>query len=354
MITTRWGAAPRWVARALLTSLLLLIAYGSWQASSIPLRPRSPSPAGTNTDVEVYRRIAGRVRQGESYYPAAAAELAANGFPTRSVFNFRLPTLAWLFAVLPDDRAGQGILIVLAGLTLVLWFATLWQRESFAIALAGGALLVGLLAWPALDDAYLVHEVWAGVLIALSLVTAGRGWFVASLAAGAAALLLRELALLYVCIALALAARAGRRRQALAWAIVIGTFALALGAHAAAVSRLHADGAGAAGAASWLRLGGWPFVLKTAMMDAWLIAGPPVVAAIVLPLALVGLAGWRGSPGTQVAATVFGYVAAYLVVGQPFNHLWGFLYVGPALMGLALAPAALRDLWRRAADATRP
>jgi hypothetical protein len=345
---TRWAGASPWTARLVLTVLALLIGYGSWQSFQTPLRPQSPSAAGTNTDVDVYRRVAGRVRQGESYYPAAAAELAASGFPTRSVFNFRLPTLAWLFAMLPSDRAGQSLLIFLAGLTLTLWFATLWQRESFVLALAGGALLLGLLAWPALDEAYLVHEVWAGVLIALSLVAAGRGWFAASLAAGAAALLVREIALPFVCLALGEAALRGRRRQVLAWAGVIGAFAVSLAFHAAAVSGLGAEGTHA-GAVSWLRFGGWLFVLKTAMMDAWLIAAPPVVTAIVLPLALLGLAGWREAPGPQAAATVLTYVAAYLVVGQPFNHLWGFLYVGPALVGLAFAPAALRDLWRRAA-----
>ena len=303
--------------------------------------------------MEVYRRIAGRVRQGESYYPAAAAELAANGFPTRSVFNFRLPTLAWLFAVLPDDRAGQGVLIVLAGLTLVLAVRHVVAAGVVRDRAGGGALLLGLLAWPALDDAYLVHEVWRRPdrpesrdrrpRLVCGVARSRRG---RSSSPGARAPL-RVHRPGPRCESRGAGARPwpGRSRS--------GTFALALGAHAAAVSRLNADGGGAAGAASWLRLGGWPFVLKTAMMDAWLIAGPPVVAAIVLPLALVGLAGWRGSPGTQVAATVFGYVAAYLVVGQPFNHLWGFLYVGPALMGLALA-AALRDLWRRAADATRP
>jgi hypothetical protein len=346
--TTRWAVAPRWMARVVLFGLVLLVGYGAWQSSRTPLRPRSPSAAGTNTDVDVYRPIADRVRHGEPYYPVAAAELAAAGFPTRSVFNFRLPTLAWLLGALPSDRAGQALLIALAALTLVLWFATLWQRESFAIALAGGGLLLGLLAWPALDDAYLVHDLWAGVLIALSLVALGRGWFAASITAGAAALFVRELSLLYVCLAAADALANKRRRHAVAWALVIVAFGLVLIVHAKAVAASGASTVGTTGAASWLRFGGWEFVLKTALMNAWLISMPPVLVALILPVALVGLAGWRGSPGTQVATTIFAYVAAFLVVGQPFNHLWGFLYVGPALMGLAFAPAALRDLWRRA------
>ena len=348
MITTRWAVAPRWLARAVLFGLVLLIGYGARQSWRTPLRPRSPSAAGTNTDVDVYRRIADRVRHGEPYYMVARAELAPAGFPTSSVFNFRLPTLAWLLGVLPSDRTGQAVLIGLAALTLILWFATLWQRESFAIGLAGSALLLGLLAWPALDDAYLVHDLWAGVLIALSLVALGRGWFAASIAAGAAALFVRELSLLYVCLGAADALAHKRRRHAVAWALVIVAFGLVLIVHAKAVAISAVSTVGATRATSWLRFGGWEFVLKTALMNAWLIGMPPVLVAAILPIALLGLMGWRGSPGTQVATTVFAYVAAFLVVGQPFNHLWGFLYVGPALMGLAFAPAALRDLWRRA------
>ena len=103
MIITRWAVAPRWLARAVLFGLVLLIGYGAWQSWRTPLRPRSPSAAGTNPDVDVYRRIADRVRHGEPYYPVARAELAAAGFPTRSVFNFRLPTLAWLLGALPSE-----------------------------------------------------------------------------------------------------------------------------------------------------------------------------------------------------------------------------------------------------------
>lgn len=348
MTTTRWAAAPRWLARSVLAALVLLTAYGGWQSYRAPLRPRSPSVSGTNTDIDVYRRIADRVRHGETYYRVAAAELSTAGFPTSSVFNFRLPTLAWLLGALPSDRAGQAVLLTLAALALVLWFATLWKKESFVMALAGSSLLLGLLAWPALDDAYLVHDLWAGILIALSLVARGRRWFAAWIAAGAAALFVRELSLPFACVALADAATERRRRETLAWAIVIAAFGVAFIAHVEVVSASTGGAAGTIGAVNWFQLGGWPFVLKTALMNVWLIAAPPVVAAIALPLSLVGLAGWRGSPGTQVAAMVFTYIAAFLVVGQAFNHLWGFLYVGPASMGLAFAPASLRDLWRRA------
>jgi hypothetical protein len=88
----------------------------------------------------------------------------------------------------------------------------------------------------------------------------------------------------------------------------------------------------------------------------WAVAPRWLARAVLFGLVLLIGYGARHSWRTPLARLtrhpgrhkVFAYVAAFLVVGQPFNHLWGFLYVGPALMGLAFAPAALRDLWRRA------
>ena len=345
---TRWVAAPRWAARSALAVMVALMAYGGWRAQTSPLGPRSPSAVSGdgNLDAALYRRVAERMHEGDSYYTAARQELEASGYPTRSVFNFRFPTLAWLLAAFPSPRGARVFLSVLAALTLLLWFLVLRRTESFGTAVLCCSLLVGLLAWPVLDDAFLVHEVWAGILIALSIAALADGRTATGIVAGAAALSIRELALPYVCLALGDALRRGRRREAWAWAVVIGGFGIALAAHAAAV-RTIASGAGAAPGA-WIQLGGWPFVLKTAMMNAWLIAAPPIVTAIVLPLALGGLAGWSSPLGTRVAAVVAVYAGAFLIVGQTFNHMWGFMYSGLALVGLAFAPAAIRDLLRAA------
>ena len=48
------------------------------------------APARGPTDVALYRAEVDRIRAGEDYYHAAAAELTSRGYPTRSVFNCHL------------------------------------------------------------------------------------------------------------------------------------------------------------------------------------------------------------------------------------------------------------------------
>ena len=76
----------------------------------------------------------------------------------------------------------------------------------------------------------------------------------------------------------------------------------------------------------WIVFGGWRFVLDTAKMQPLLLIAPPWVTAIILPLALFGLAGWRGPLGSRVAATVGIYILAFSFVGRPFNRYWGLMY----------------------------
>ena len=52
-------------------------------------------------DVALYRAEVDRIHNGEGYYQAAAAELTARGYPTRSVFNWRTPLPMWLIGQLP-------------------------------------------------------------------------------------------------------------------------------------------------------------------------------------------------------------------------------------------------------------
>jgi hypothetical protein len=69
------------------------------------------------------------------------------------------------------------------------------------------------------------------------------------------------------------------------------------------------------------------------------------VAAIVAPLALLGWASLPGGYGLRVASLLGLWMIAFLVVGRPDNNYWGFLMAPFLLLGLALAPGALRDLF---------
>jgi hypothetical protein len=67
--------------------------------------------------------------------------------------------------------------------------------------------------------------------------------------------------------------------------------------------------------------------------------------AIYLPLAVLGLAGWRGELGTRASVTAGLYVAAFAFVGQPFNDYWGLIDAPLLALGFVHSAASLRDLF---------
>jgi hypothetical protein len=83
---------------------------------------------------------------------------------------------------------------------------------------------------------------------------------------------------------------------------------------------------GGPGMARWIQFGGLRFLLITSR--AGLPLGFPFwVAALYLPLAVLGLAGWRGPVGIRVTATLAAYLVAFSVVGAPsMNFYWGAIY----------------------------
>ena len=65
------------------------------------------------------------VRDGRDYYAAAHEGLLAHGFPVASPLNWRLPTYAWIFSAVADDRWMRWTLMVLAMVSLSLaWRAS--------------------------------------------------------------------------------------------------------------------------------------------------------------------------------------------------------------------------------------
>ena len=59
-------------------------------------------------DLKCYRGIIYRIQQGEGYYQAAHAELSSRGYPTKSVFNWRLPFLGWLLWYISNRKNEQS------------------------------------------------------------------------------------------------------------------------------------------------------------------------------------------------------------------------------------------------------
>lgn len=346
-IRGRWRATA---ALALVATTLALVIVGFF---TMP----EPQPAlfPGNGDTALYRRIIERVHHGQPYEEAAVTENRVTGYPLRPFLTVRPPLLAWALAFLPDDGARRLALVMLGALTFAACALRL-SRERLAPASYGAALVLLAAGFaPAfLAGAEPLHEVWAGLLIALSLAVWRPQTWIVSVAIGTLAALLRELAAPYLLVMAALSFAEHRRREAAAWIAGFALFAAALALHAANVDALVTPTDRLS--ASWVRFGGWPFVLQA---SEWALLGPLAprwAIPLLVPLALLGFTAWHGPLGRRLALTVGGYVVGFLCFGRPDNSYWG-LIIAPLLpLGLLGTWPALRrgvDQLRRLRAAAR-
>lgn len=348
---TRFSGWPPFAARLLIAGALALIAASLIRPHYAPPMPES-STAAPVTDGDLYENIVDRVATGQNYYAAAAAEHRKHSYPTSPPNVFREPAEALLLARLPGDASRWAALIAL---TVAAAFSarTAIARTSLpartrlpaVLAIAAGLSNAGM------PHAPYMHEVWASLLMVLSLCAyqAKRPGLAALL--GLAACLVRELALPFV-LAMAWMDLLERRwRDALYWLSATVVFVVCYAAHLHLAAELHRPGDLVS--RGWLGLGGWRFVLMTARRNAFLALAPAWVVATVVVTAAIGLVGCRDRWVARIALVVVGYLAAVTVVGRPDNEYWGILWAPLLSLGLALAPAALGDLARQARPAHR-
>ncbi len=279
-------------------------------------------------DAELYLAIIQRLKSGESYYRVAGEELHVRGYATLPRLNWRLPTLAVLQSRLPSLEWSRGLVIALALVTLALWcrFLPTWTPVS-ASALAV-LLLATLPAWAiATVRGTFFHDLWGGQFIALSLAAWSPARWWPSVALGACALAFRELAFPYAAVMTICAIRQSRHREALAWVLLMSTFAIFLAWHLSNVTPFIPPDAVRN---SWTAAGGWCFVLAAGKLNAALIVGPMWVTAVALPVSVVGLGLWRTETGVRVFSTVLTYLLFFTLFGRPDNWYWGLL-IAPLL-----------------------
>ncbi|HEY4031004.1 MAG TPA: hypothetical protein VGM25_11715 [Caulobacteraceae bacterium] len=330
----------------LLALTVAVIAYGCWLQAHTPLEPPSPAPASGKafTDVQLHRDEVAFARDPSTYYQHVIAEQRLRNYPLKPFAAVRPPVLAFALAWLPGgETSARTLLAALGVLVAGMWTARLIDPLGApGAAVAGLALASGVIA-AFTPNGYLMHECWAGLLIALALALhpgerrAGRAPLIAaSLLAGLAAGMIRELSLPLLGVMAVMAFVERRPKEALLWLGAIGLCLLALLGHALAVIRhtLPTDQGMA-----WVRLGGWGFLLAA---DRWnaIVALKPWLAAVLLPPALAGALAWGGPVGRRLALALLGYAAGFLVVGRPEDTYWG-LMIAPLLpLGWAGAVAA--------------
>lgn len=305
----------------------ILLAAGLYcAAGSAADQPQARSVS----DSELYTRVADRLRQGESYYPAMRAEIDALNYPfAGSVFNWRLPTLSWLDAALP--RQAIPVLLTVIGMVTVGLWAGYFRRFGWGRAIGAALLIVAMLPLWMHEGTSRLHDLWAGQLIAASLGSRALGLRWPSIAFAALALAIRELALVHVLVMLACAVYEREKRDVMAWAGVVALFFAGLAFHASAASQVVAPGAVTP---NWFALGGWCFVLRAARGYVLLFATPTWFNAVAVAAAAAGLARWTDDVGRRAGLTVAGYLAAFVVAGLPVNWYWGFLIAPTLPLGL--------------------
>ncbi|MGN6357645.1 MAG: hypothetical protein ACTHLU_09230 [Novosphingobium sp.] len=352
------GPTQRVWARLTLVVLAFLLAFAalvpiSAEDPSSSIAPAAPAVTGARgADVDFYRRVVARLQAGEGYYAFIVAEQRQAGYPVRPGLTVRLPTLAVAEAALGP----LGMRLTAIGL-LIAVLAAWWRRlgaepgprrlAACAAVLAGSAL--------ALNSEYLtVHELWAGLLMALALALyrppsgAARAlsdWLPALLAGGLA-LAIREHSLPFAVLLAALAWRRGSRAEALAWSALVLLFLLALAAHLQAVAPHVLPGDPTS--PSWLTLRGLAGVVSPVVLSTGLHLFPHWLSGPLVILAFAGWIGWSTPTGRLGAALFLGYAVLFAATGRPDNFYWGMLLAPGLLLGLAFAPGAVKSLFRTA------
>lgn len=381
----RFAHWPRGQALALLAVVLVLlveaavvpITVGRGQIATPPpladalgekLGAQNAPPRARDDDLALYDAAIARIRAGRNYYAFIVAEHRKAHYPVRPAVAVRLPTLAYLDAWL--GLPGQ-IMAAIALMLAVMW--AWWQRLGQEPGgsdhrLMGVALLFTSAALGLNRSFFVLHELWAGMLIALAFglhrpqkssprgvsglrgamegdadcSEADRGQWLGAWCAAALALAIREHTLPFVVL---LAAYAGWRRawhEARAWVDLLILFAigLAIHIHAIAAQALPGDPIGPSWLA-WRGLGGW---LSDIALSSNLRFLPHWAAGPMVVLMVLGWAGWRSQAGSFATLLYLGYGAAFMIAGRNDNYYWGAMVAPAMVIGLAFVPMAVRGL----------
>lgn len=305
-------------ARIILITIVAITVSG---AVSRPLPrgvPRPATPAQAH-DLNLYKAVIERLHHGEPYYQVLGEELRSRHFPTVPVFNWRTPVL---FVALAWHPMMSRVLFVALGVLVLAVSVKLLSTQPLLVVIVGACAQSGAIGVMLDRELWVFHDTWTGYLIALSAFAYAYQRQTTGAVLGLLALVVRELAAPYALFCLALALGARRRREVLIWSVSLAFYALYYAWHASQVAAHGAPGA-VANDASWLQLGGVPFLLATLRTNSWVTSAPTWITAAVFGVLCAGLLA-RQLP-IHIRGTVLVYFAFFAVVGQPFDWYWGWI-----------------------------
>jgi len=360
----QWGRLPARLLLAalaviLIASALVPIQAGKQETKTVGFVEAVAGGEQTNEaarprddDLALYDRVIARIGKGENYYAVAAEEHRKSNYPLRPGVAVRLPTLAWLSVALGDTGRGAEVLVpgslgaalVLLVAVVLAWWKRLGEEPGGSQFQRIGTALMFMGASLGLNRYYFVlHELWAGMLIALSLALhrPGKKWLGALLVA-ALALAIREHVLPYVLLMGALALWRRDWKESAAWGALVALFGLYLTWHLGQVAQqvLPSDPLGPA----WLELRGLSGWLSNVVLSSNMRFLPHFVAGPLVIMMLLGWAGWKSPLGTTATLLYLGYGLAFMIAGRPDNFYWGAVIAPAMFVGLAFAPRAVGSL----------
>ncbi len=328
----------QWLARAVLSGLLLLAVA----AASQPVTTSQKTTRSDWSDPQTFDAVVKRIVGGASYYEAMGAELRAGNYPVRSVFNWRLPTLYAAFA-----HGGVVTRVVLFALLGAVLLATieLSNRLPLAALMTIVALELGAIIAPLTSLGRLFAEAWAGLLLALAVLAYARRWHTAGAILVLAGLFVRELVAPFALVCGVMAITGRRWREASVWAIGLLSF-LAYYAYHVHMIQNQILATDLAYTSAWIQFGGLRFILSAIRFGSWF----PLAAAWIVALActLVAASFWSSAP-RHLKACVATYLAFFAIIGQPVNSYWGLLVAPTWALAIGYGLLGVRQLWTKAA-----
>ena len=339
-----WLAVPGRFAGVERGRAVIALAVMAVVVMLLALAPAPQDSAGDEAAaIAVYDSVIDGMRAGGGgYYALLADNLRANALPMRPALAFRLPTHAVVQALLPRDVVVAALYLLVAGVAAV-WWTRLAEALPRAAARVSAMILLGAgLIATATPGLIGFHELWAGLLIALSLGLRRANRWVEAVALGLIAALVRESTILYLILMAALALAENGRREACGWGAAIAVFALVMLAHAAAVAQV--TGPLDPPPQHWATLAG-PGIVTAALIAASALRELPAwIAAPLAALALVGWSGWRDPLALRAGATLGGFATAAAILAAPGSFYWVMMVAPLWLVGLVFLPDLARDL----------
>lgn len=299
-------------------------------------------------DLALYDIAIERIRKGESYYAFIAEEHRKAFYPVRPALAVRLPTLAYVEAWIgvPGTFAA-AIVLMLA--TVMAWWRRLGEEPGGQRYRIVGTALIFVGASLGVNQYFFVlHELWAGMLLALAFGLYRPGKWVLPLVFAAMALSIREHALPFVLLMAAMAFWRRDWKEGAAWTGLAAAFLAFLAVHLSIIAAqvLPSDPYGQ----GWLYLRGLSGWVSYFALSSNLRFLPGFIAGPLIVFAMLGWSAWKSPAGLFGFLLFAGYGLLFMIAGRPDTYYWGVMVAPALLVGLAFAVPALRALIGNAAQ----